>query len=106
MGNAIQTDHVLKVLRPIWATKTRTADEVRGQIEQILDVAKARRLREGDNPARWRGHLDNLLSKAEKKKARQHQHFPAMHWRGLPPLMSKLAGIPSRDAVAAPACSF
>lgn len=100
-ADAIQTDHVLKVLRPIWATKTRTADEVRGQIEQILDAAKARRLREGDNPARWRGHLDNLLSKAEKKKARQRQHFPAMHWRDLPPLMSKLAGIPSRDAVAA-----
>lgn len=56
---------------PIWVTKTRTADEVRGQIEQILDAAKARRLREGDNPARWRGHLDNLLSKAEKKKAMQ-----------------------------------
>ncbi|RTU07838.1 Phage integrase [Pseudomonas aeruginosa] len=53
----IQTEHVLNVLRPIWATKTRTADEVRGQIEQILDAAKARRLREGDNPARWRGHL-------------------------------------------------
>src|SRR5690606_41502480 len=62
---------------PIWVTKTRTADEVRGQIEQILDAAKARRLREGDNPARWRGHLDNLLSKAEKKKAMQRQHFPA-----------------------------
>lgn len=100
-ADAIQADHVLKVLRPIWTTKTRTADEVRGQIEQILDAAKARRLREGDNPARWRGHLDNLLSKAEKKNARQRQHFPAMHWRDLPPLMSMLAGISSRNAVAA-----
>ncbi|MEZ1525995.1 phage integrase central domain-containing protein, partial [Pseudomonas aeruginosa] len=54
-ADIIQTEHVLNVLRPIWATKTRTADEVRGQIEQILDAAKARRLREGDNPARWRG---------------------------------------------------
>ena len=43
----IDTAHILKVLQPIWATKTRTADEVRGQIEQILDAAKARGLREG-----------------------------------------------------------
>jgi integrase len=100
-ADAIQTEHVLSVLRPIWATKTRTADEVRGQIEQILDAAKARRLREGDNPARWRGHLENLLSKAEKKKARQRQHFPAMHWRDLPELMRTLAQDSSRDAVAA-----
>lgn len=100
-ADAIQTDHVVNVLRPIWATKTRTADEVRGQIEQVLDAAKSRRLREGDNPARWRGHLDNLLSKAEKKKARQRQHFPAMHWQDLPALMVKLAAIPKRDAIAA-----
>ncbi|HIE0361260.1 TPA: tyrosine-type recombinase/integrase [Pseudomonas aeruginosa] len=97
----IQTEHMLSVLRLIWSTKTRTADEVRGQIEQVLDAAKARRLRGGDNPARWRGHLENLLSKAEKKKARQRQHFPAMHWRDLPKLMSKLAQDSSRDAVAA-----
>lgn len=100
-ADIIQTDHVLKALRPIWATKTRTADEVRGQIEQILDAAKARRLREGDNPARWRGHLDNLLSKAEKKKARQRQHFPAMNWKDVPKLMGTLAKLQTRDAVAA-----
>ncbi|HBN7641933.1 integrase arm-type DNA-binding domain-containing protein [Pseudomonas aeruginosa] len=97
----IQTEHVLKVLQPIWATKTRTADEVRGQVEQVLDAAKARRLRDGDNPARWRGHLDNLLSKAEKKKARQRQHFPAMKWQDVPALMQKLAQDESRAAVAA-----
>lgn len=97
----IQTEHVLKVLQPIWATKTRTADEVRGQVEQVLDAAKARRLRDGDNPARWRGHLDNLLSKAEKKKARQRQHFPAMRWQDVPALMQKLALDESYAAVAA-----
>lgn len=91
---------MLSVLRPIWSTKTRTADEVRGQIEQVLDAAKARRLRGGDNPALARPS-ENLLSKAEKKKARQRQHFPAMHWRDLPKLMSKLAQDSSRDAVAA-----
>jgi integrase len=99
-ADIIQTEHVLNALRPIWTTKTRTADEVRGQIEQILDAAKARRLREGDNPARWRGHLDNLLSKAEKKKARQRQHFPAMNWKDAPKLMSSLAKIQARDAIA------
>lgn len=100
-ADAIGTDQVLAVLRPIWATKTRTADEVRGQIEQILDAAKARRLREGENPARWRGHLDNLLSKAEKKKARQRQHFLAMQWQDTPKLIAALAKIETRDAVAA-----
>jgi integrase len=99
-ADAIQTADVLNVLQPIWAAKTRTADEVRGQIEQILDAAKARGLRSGDNPARWRGHLDNLLSKAEKKKARQRQHFPAMQWKDLPALMEKLGQTSGRDAIA------
>lgn len=97
----IQTEHVLKVLQPIWALKNRTADEVRGQIEQVLDAAKARRLRDGDNPARWRGHLDNLLSGAEKKKGRQRQHFAAMKWQDVPALMLKLAQSDARAAVAA-----
>jgi integrase len=86
----IGTPQVLKVLQPIWATKTRTADEVRGQIEQVLDAAKARNLREGENPARWRGHLDNLLSRAEKKKARKREHFEALRWQEVPALMTKL----------------
>lgn len=86
----IDTAQVLKVLQPIWAKKTRTADEVRGQIEQILDAAKARGLRTGENPARWRGHLDNLLSRTEKKKARKRQHFAAMPWQEVPALMTRL----------------
>ena len=87
----IGTPQVLKVLQPIWATKTRTADEVRGQIEQVLDAAKARNLREGENPARWRGHLDNLLSRAEKKKARKREHFEALQWQDVPALMTSLS---------------
>lgn len=86
----IGTPQVLKVLQPIWQTKTRTADEVRGQIEQILDAAKALGLRQGENPARWRGHLDNLLSRAEKKKARKREHFEALRWQDVPALMAKL----------------
>jgi integrase len=97
----IETEHVLKLLQPIWATKTRTADEVRGQIEQILDAAKARGLREGENPARWRGHLDNLLSRAEKKKARKREHFPAMPWQDVPKLMHQLKAITTTPSLAA-----
>ena len=99
-ASAIETEHVLKVLQPIWATKTRTADEVRAHIERVLDAAKSRRLRDGDNPARWRGHLDNLLSKTEKKKARQYQHFPAMKWQDVPALMERLAGLEEQDIFA------
>ncbi|SFJ07956.1 Integrase [Pseudomonas guineae] len=94
----IQTEHVLKVLQPIWSDKTRTADEVRSHIERILDAAKSRKLRDGENPARWRGHLENLLSKAEKKKARRREHLPAMPWRELPTLMQRLAELDDRDA--------
>lgn len=97
----IDTGHVLKILQPIWATKTRTADEVRGQIEQILDAAKARGLREGENPARWRGHLDNLLSRAEKKKARKREHFPAMPWQDVPKLMHQLKANTTAPSLAA-----
>lgn len=97
----VQTEDVLKVLKPIWGTKTRTADEVRGQVEQVLDAAKAHQLRDGDNPARWRGHLENLLSKAEKKKARQRKHFAAMHWRGIPELIAELADIDTHPAFGA-----
>lgn len=97
----IDTAHILKVLQPIWTTKTRTADEVRGQIEQILDAAKARGLRDGENPARWRGHLDNLLSRAEKKKARKREHFPAMPWQDVPKLMHQLKAKMTSPSLAA-----
>lgn len=97
----IGTAQVLKVLQPIWATKTRTADEVRGQIEQVLDAAKARNLREGENPARWRGHLDNLLSRSEKKKARKREHFKALGWQDIPSLMAKLSGSNTPASLAA-----
>ncbi|MBZ5239770.1 tyrosine-type recombinase/integrase [Pseudomonas aeruginosa] len=90
VADQIETDHVLDVLRPIWRSKTRTADEVRGQIEQILDAAKARGFRHGENPARWRGHLENLLSRAEKRKARKREHFEAMPWIDLPAFLARL----------------
>ncbi|WP_122555630.1 tyrosine-type recombinase/integrase [Pseudomonas viridiflava] len=100
-ADEISTSQVLQVLRPIWITKTRTADEVRGQIEQVLDAAKARNLRDGENPARWRGHLENLLSRAEKKKARKREHFEALRWQEVPALINKLRTNNSPAALAA-----
>lgn len=89
-ASGIATEQVVEVLKPIWHSKPRTADEVRGQIEQVLDAAKARGLREGENPARWRGHLDNLLSRDAKKEARKRTHFAAMRWQALPALIAEL----------------
>ena len=100
-ADQIETKHLIKALQPIWSTKTRTADEVRGQIEQILDAARARGLRTGENPARWRGHLENLLSRHEKKKARKRQHHPALKWQDLPKLMEALRKDTSHVSVAA-----
>lgn len=73
----IRKEHVLLVLEPIWKTKTETASRVRGRIEHILDWAKAHGHREGENPARWRGHLDKLLSKPSKiAKVEHHAALP------------------------------
>lgn len=96
----VGTDEVLAVLRPIWTTKNRTADEVRSQIEQILDAAKARRLRTGENPARWRGHLDSLLSRVDKKKTRKRTSFAAISWKDAPELIRQLQKLNNRDAQA------
>jgi hypothetical protein len=57
----VTTDDVLSVLKIIWSAKPETASRVRGRIERVLDAAKAQGLRNGENPARWRGHLDQLL---------------------------------------------
>jgi len=80
--------HVLRILQPIWTTKTETASRVRGRIECVLDAAKARKLREGENPARWRGHLDKLLPKPTK--VARVQHHPALPYAELPSLITEL----------------
>jgi integrase len=69
---AIDVGLVMKAVEPIWATKTETASRLRGRIESVLDWAAARGYRHGDNPARWRGHLDKLLPKREKVQRVQH----------------------------------
>lgn len=68
----VALSHVLAVLEPIWKTKNETASRLRGRIELVLDWATARGLRDGPNPARWRGHLDKLLAKPSKVNKREH----------------------------------
>lgn len=69
--------HVLAVLEPIWQTKTETASRLRGRIESVLDWATVRKYREGENPARWRGHLDKILPKPAKvAKVEHHAAMP------------------------------
>jgi integrase len=73
----IDTGLITKCLEPIWLTKNETAGRVRGRIESVLDWAAARKYREGDNPARWRGHLDKLLAKPSKiQKTEHHKALP------------------------------
>ena len=77
---------VMRILDPIWAEKPETAGRVRGRIESVLDWATVRGYRQGENPARWRGHLDKLLP-AQAKVARV-EHHPALPYRGDRPLSS------------------
>lgn len=74
--DSIGTDDVLAVLKPIWTEKAETASRLRGRIEKILDAAKAKGFRDGDNPARWRGHLDHLLPKPSKLTRGHHAAMP------------------------------
>ena len=92
----IDTALVLKVIEPIWVSKPETASRVRGRIEVILNWAKARGHRDGDNPARWRGHLDQLLP--AKAKVRRVAHHSAVSYRELPALMAKLRKLSSTSA--------
>lgn len=97
---AIGTEEVLGVLTPMWRTKNETASRLRGRIERILDAAKAKGLRTGENPARWRGHLDKLLP-ARRKLARGHH--AAMPFEDVPAFIADLR---EREAVAALALEF
>lgn len=99
--SAIELPHILRVLEPIWQTKTETASRLRGRIESVLDFATVRGYRTGDNPARWRGHLDAILPTPTKIQKRQHH--PAMPIDEVPAFMRTLRGI---DGVAALALQF
>ena len=88
---SIDTTLVLKVLQPIWTEKTETASRVRQRIEAVLDFAKTSGYRTGDNPARWAGHLENLLAKPSKVNGGK-KHHPALAYAELPEFMAELRG--------------
>ncbi|MET4846922.1 tyrosine-type recombinase/integrase [Bradyrhizobium japonicum] len=96
----VTTDDVLKVLKPIWRTKAETARRIRGRIERALDAARAAGERAGENPARWRGHLSELLSKPEKL---QRGHHKAIPYKDVPAFMVKLRAM---NGASAPAVEF
>jgi integrase len=97
----IDTALVLKVLEPVWASRTVMAGRLRARIESVLDFAKARGFRDGDNPARWRGHLDHLLP--APRKLASVEHYAALPYADISAFMGRLS---ERDGVAARALEF
>jgi integrase len=98
---AIDVALVMKIIEPMWATKSETAARVRGRIELILDWAAARGLRDADNPARWKGRLENLLPR--RTKVHTVQHYAALPYDKIPGFMSDLRG---RQLLHAPTLEF
>jgi integrase len=97
----VSTDDVMDILEPIWGVKPETAARVRGRIENVLDWASARKLRHGENPARWRGHLDKLLP--AKSKVRKVTHFPALSY---PDVGAFFSALKKQNGCAARALQF
>lgn len=98
--DGVTTEQILAVLQPIWLTKAETASRVRGRIERVLDAAKVKGLRSGENPARGRGHLDLLLPKRSKASVKHH---PALPFAKIAEFMAQLR---ERPAIAARALEF
>lgn len=98
---AVDTGLVVKVLNPIWQEKTETATRLRGRIESILDWATVSKYRVGENPARWRGHLDNLL--ADPGKLGRVKHHAALPWQDVGGFMKELR---QREGMSARAVEF
>lgn len=96
----VSTDDVLQALKPIWTSRPETASRLRARIERILDAAKAKGLRSGENPARWKGHLEQLLTKPVKLS---RGHHPALPYADLPKFMAELR---SREGVSLRALEF
>lgn len=86
----IDTGHIMRILEKdnFWNTKTETASRVRGRIESVLDWATVRKYRTGENPARWKGHLDKLLP--ARTKVKKVEHHPALPWLEMGAFMVKL----------------
>jgi integrase len=97
----VDTAMVLKVIEPVWAKKLETASRVRNRIENILDYARVSGYRTGENPARWRGHLDHLLP--ARSRVRTVKHHAALPYAQVGAFMTELR---EREAVAARALEF
>lgn len=89
----IDTDDVLAVLKPIWLRVPETASRVRGRIEKVLDAARAKGFRTGENPARWRGHLDHLLPRRQKLTRGHHKAVPYQEVPGLVRRLRELGSV-------------
>lgn len=98
---AVDTGLVTQILEPIWFTKPETAGRVRGRIEAVLDWAKARKHRDGENPARWKGHLDKLLP--ARGKVRKVKHHAALPYEEIGDFMATLR---EQDSVSAHGLEF
>lgn len=98
--DGVTTEQVLSVLQPIWLSTPETASRLRGRIERVLDAAKVKGLRSGENPARGRGHLDLLLPKRKKSSVKHH---PALPFAQIATFVESLR---KRPAVAARALEF
>lgn len=96
----ITTEQVLKIIEPIWREKAETASRLRGRIETVLDAAKARGFRNGENPARWRGHIAQILPARSRLTRGHHKALP---FDQVPDLVAALRG---RQAVSALALEF
>ena len=96
----VSTPHVLSILEPIWASKPETASRIRGRIETVLDAAKAREYREGENPARWRGHIKQILPARTRLSRGHHKALP---YEAVPAF---IGAIRAREALAALALEF
>jgi integrase len=97
----IETSDIVKVLMPIWNSKTETATRIRARIESVMDWCEAHGYREGKNPARWKGNLDHILP--ERGKVQKIEHQPALPYREVPALVQELR---QREAIAARALEF
>jgi integrase len=95
---AVDVGLIAKVLEPIWNTKTETASRLRGRIERVLDWAAVRGYRQGDNPARWRGHLDQLLP--ARSRVQKVQHHAALPYAEVGQFMADLRGQDTASALA------
>ena len=97
----VDLSHIQSILEPIWSDKTETATRLRQRLEQILNWATISGYRKGENPARWKGHLDAIFPAPTKIK--KVKHFPALPWKDIHPFVAELR---QREGMAARCLEF